>query len=337
MALYEKPDCKFDSTQETFLQKSFPVQTAQFAQHAIIISGESRQFLESWPSQFRTLMHIPLENRKNLTGAMNELGMDDVDVYLYMNLPQQGTEADCHQFAWPVAMGNVKMMVLKHWTPAEMLERAHEHGFMLDTKTVPELEEREDGVQVLSEMVQMVLDFEAYLLFNKVKPSGHRYQTVTKLRPDTYFPALDRHILPSIVARQFEPGQSYYVTADYRHDDGYNTDWAIMSSQIADIYFHALEHAHFGPGDERQWIPRNEVMKHAMDKCETCEALALEQVFNEATSIFNLGPVIEKDAKFEYCHRTNTTCDTGFRKFRSEFTDEHGTYAWPKPFTSAKP
>lgn len=270
--------CDIDTAKEGLVKKSFELRPP--AEHAVLIVGGLRTFLDAWSSQWRTVAKL-----------------NDVDIYLYLKLSSNPSPSDCFSLFAPLATGRVRSIVvhrmdvgtaLRLATREEQLSRNYPYSFI-----------KGPDKSKVGMVVQYYFNFKAYQVYAAIK-GEHRYKIVAKLRPDIYFGNPDNEVDFEVFSRRLtekygtRAASRFISITNCHHWGGLNDQYAIMDGQTADLYFDVIKHWDQYTQDGIRWHQETQLRHH------------LVTVNN--VSYYPLEDVLGIAGTFEYCLRRSTVC-----------------------------
>lgn len=213
---------------DTYAESLIPPQP-HLARNAIISVGAVRTLLDTWASQWRTIVKP-----------------NDIDLYVYTRMSPKPTAADCFGLFPLLATGRVRALVVHRLDEDQMVE----HALHIDKVTLRFPYENTTGI-ILADRPRMLaqywLLYKAHEVFTKVR-GDHRYRFVIKLRPDIYFGNrantidLDHDVVRGLTGQFGTPDVPFISITNCDHWGGLNDQYAVMDSNSADLYFTSVKY-----------------------------------------------------------------------------------------------
>lgn len=282
---------------------------APLAPVAILMSGGSRTFYESWPSIHRFLFEG-----------------NHVDVYGAVNLPAKPARNDCWQFIPLLATQTTRYLHVEHISI---------DGILSDVKAssnpgAPYKHRQNNTVYPPAyyngALIQHFWNHKAYTAMRHVEQTrNHQYKVVVRLRPDATFLTPKLHVdLVDLhqagLARS--NGSTKFVVVPNSNGFGGITDmFAVMSRDAADTYYNMLSYMEATLTSNDTTVPFHpETMLQRNIEASNVTIVYMEDVLQQETQL--------QDFVFDYCLRRDDRCDwSPARKQESIYCplpNEHG-------------
>ena len=287
--------CDIDTHAENLLNHSTSFKNWMPARDAVVIAGGVRTLIDSWTSQYRTLIR---PNR--------------ADVYLYLKMPPRPSPADCFNLISVLSSGRVRGLVVHRMDIQSIIHSAVEVEQL--SKGYPYWNVHGPDTPRESMLIQYWLIYKGWELYDRTRLPTHAYRVVVKLRPDIYFGNRQQWVdFGRLIDRRLEKQRDldrstqsidpFIAINDCNHGGGLNDQYAIMDATTAALYMQIIKYWDHYTAQGIRW--HQEIMiQHHILTANKVPFYPLERLYGF------------KEKWFDYCIRRPEECDLCRESYR---------------------